>query len=317
MPTIPERLRVGDTVALLAPASAPPKPEAVDRSVALLETMGFRVKLGRNARKRRGYLAGHDRERAGDLLRAFADPAVKAIFCLRGGYGTARLLPRLDYQCIRANPKILVGHSDITSLQCALLTQSRLLSFHGPMPGSDFLRQDSSDFSRDGLFSVLMEPKPAGGIRRGYSGKTIEILRRGRVSGPLIGGNLAVLCSTIGTAIQPSFHKKILFFEDVGEKPYRFDRMLTHLTNAGVLQKVVGIAVGVCQDCDEVIPKGVGEYRQTLRDVLRDRLLPLKIPVVTGLPFGHGPYNATLPVGGLATLDAEQGDLILTSPAVR
>jgi muramoyltetrapeptide carboxypeptidase len=317
MPTLPDRLRLGDTVTLLAPASAPPDPKAVDQSVAVLETMGFRVKLGRNTRKRWGYLAGPDRERADDLMRAFADPAVKAVFCLRGGYGTARLLPLLDYQCIRANPKILVGYSDITSLICALLTRSRLLSFHGPMPGSDFLRKDCSDFSRDGWLRVLMDAKPAGGIRRGYSGKTIEILRRGRVSGQLIGGNLAVLCSTIGTAIQPSFENKILFFEDVAEKPYRFDRMLTHLTNAGVLQKVAGIAVGVCPDCDESIPKGAGEYRQSLRDVLRDRLLPLKIPVVIGLPFGHGPYNATLPVGGPATLDAEQGDLIFTSPAVR
>ena len=162
-----------------------------------------------------------------------------------------------------------------------------------------------------------MQPVAAGSICDGYDGKTVCVLNRGKVSGELIGGNLTLLITLIGTAYQPSFRNKILFLEDVDEKPYRFDRDLTHLLNAGLLQQVAGVAVGLCENCHDPKAKTAKEYRQTLEDVLNDRLGPLKVPVVTGLPFGHAPHNATLPVGGRATLDAERGDLVITAPAVR
>jgi muramoyltetrapeptide carboxypeptidase len=310
-------LHPGDTIALIAPASAPPDPKAVDHSVAALEEMGFKVKLGRNARKRWGFLAGKDLERAGDLMQMFTDRKVHGIICLRGGYGTPRLLPLLDYGAIRENPKVFIGFSDITALHCAFLKKSNLVSFHGPMVASHFIKKDYPHFWREKLLKLVTEPVAAGSICHGYTGKTVSILRRGTASGELIGGNLSLLCTLLGTPFQPSFRKKILFLEDVDENSYRMDRLLTHLLNAGVLQQVTGIAVGICDNCADPKAKTAGEYRQTLEDVLRERLLPLKVPVVIGLPFGHIPYNAALPVGGRATLDAVKGDLILTSPAVR
>ena len=316
MPVKPSRLTYGDTIGIIAPASAPRDPLSIDRSVAVLKRLGFKTKLAPNIRKRQGFIAGTDRERARDLMGMFADPKVKAIICLRGGYGTSRLLPLLDYQTIRANPKIFVGYSDITSLQCAFLARSNLVSFHGPMLNSDFARKNLPDFALQSFLKTLMRVSAPGSICDGYNRKTIAILRRGLVSGPLMGGNLSLLCAALGTPYQPSFKNCILFFEDLDEAPYRFDRMLTQLLNAGLLQQVRGIAIGINANCQDPKARNAREYRQTLEDVFRDRLLPLKVPIVTGLPFGHIPLKATLPVGVRVTLDALKGDLIIAEPAV-
>lgn len=317
MPIKPERLNKGDTIGILAPASAPPDPTVIERSVALLESLGFKARLAPNVRRRWGFLAGSDRERADDLMRLFANRQVAAIFCVRGGYGTARLLDRLDYRVIRANPKIFVGYSDITSLHCAFLNRANLVSFHGPMLNSDLVKEDVPRFTLTSLFRTLMEPSAPAGICLGYRPKTVTVIRGGRASGPLIGGNLCILCSTLGTRYQPSFKNAILFFEELDEAPFRFDRMLTQMLNAGLLQQVAGIAIGINKNCEDPKAKRSKEYRQTLEDVFKERLLPLKVPVVSGLPFGHVRHNATLPIGLRATLDAEQRDLVLTEPAVR
>lgn len=316
MPIKPPRLCPGDTIGLVAPASAPPDPKAIDRSVQALTRLGFKVKLAPKVRQRWGFLAGSDRDRAGDLMAMFLDPKVKAIFCVRGGYGTARLLSRLDYEAIRAHPKILLGYSDITSLHCALLTQANLLSFHGPMLNSDFLKKDMPEFTLQSCWRTLTQPVPPGGIVDSYRKRTVAVLRPGQAAGRLVGGNISILCTTLGTPYQPSFKGAILFFEDLDEVPYRFDRMLTHLLNAGVLQQVAGIAVGVNKNCGDPKARKAREYRQTLEEVLAERLLPLEVPLVIGLPFGHVPYNATLPVGARARLDADRGDLVILEPAV-
>jgi muramoyltetrapeptide carboxypeptidase len=317
MPIKPARLNYGDTIGIIAPASAPPDPKNIDRSVAVLERLGFKTRLAPNVRKRWGFLAGTDRERAGDLMKMFADPRVKAIICVRGGYGTARLVPLLDYRTIRANPKIFIGYSDITSLHCAFLQRANLISFHGPMLNSDFVKDDFPDFTLQSFLRTLMQPTPPGSISQGYKKKTVSILRRGTASGPLIGGNISILCATLGTPCQPSFRNGILFFEDLDEVPYRFDRMLTQLLNAGLVQQVAGIAIGINKNCKDPRARKAKEYRQTLEDVFKERLLPLKVPLVSGLPFGHIPLNATLPVGVRATLDADAGDLLITESAVR
>lgn len=317
MPTIPERLHPGDLVGLICPASAPPDPKTVDISIDALEQMGFKVRLGRNARKRWGFLAGQDRERAADLMQMFGDRKVKGVICLRGGYGTPRILNLLDYDVIRRNPKVFVGFSDITALHCAFLKKSNLLSFHGPMTGSHLSDSKTPEFTRKSWLKILTQPVAAGSICDGYEGKTVSLIRRGKVSGELIGGNLTLLASLTGTPFQPSYRNKILFIEDVDEKPYRMDRDLTQLLNAGVLQHVAGVAIGLCEGCIDPKAKTANEYRQTAEDVFKDRLGPLNVPMVSGLPFGHVPHNATLPVGGRATLDAERGDLIITAPAVR
>lgn len=312
----PKRLSPGDTLGIIAPASAPPDPKAVDRGVAVLEALGYKTKLAPYVHKRLGYLAGNDRERAGDVMRMFTDPKVQGIICVRGGYGTARLLSRLDYAAIRAHAKIFVGYSDITSLHCAFLTKAGLISFHGPMLNSEFALADLPAFTIQSFLQCLASQKAQTNIATGYGEKTIAVLRRGIARGPLIGGNLALLCTVIGTPWQPAFKNRILFLEDVGEAPYRWDRMLTYLLNCGVLQQVSGIAIGLNADCADPQAKRTKEYRQTLEEVLRERLLPLQIPIVTGLPFGHIPNNATIPVGVKAELDANRGELRLLESGV-
>ena len=317
MPVKPDRLTFGDTIGIITPASAPPDPKNIDRSVATLEKLGFKARLAPNVRKRWGFLAGSDRDRAGDLMKMFAGHKVRAIICVRGGYGSARLLPLLDYQTIRANPRIFLGYSDITSLHCAFLARSNLVSFHGPMLNADLIKKDLPDFTLRSFLKTLMQPVPPGSICDGYQRKTITILRCGVASGPLIGGNLSLLCATLGTPYQPSFKDRILFFEDLDEVPYRIDRMLTQLLNAGLLQQVAGIAIGINVNCRDPRAGHAGEYRQTAEDVLSERLLPLKVPIVAGLPFGHIPLKATLPIGVRATLDAVKGDLTIDEPAVK
>ncbi|HKI68772.1 MAG TPA: LD-carboxypeptidase, partial [Verrucomicrobiae bacterium] len=310
------RLRFGDVVGVLAPASAPSDPEATDRELVALKRLGFKPQLAPNARKRLGFLAGTDKERADDLMSMFADSEVKAIFCLRGGYGSARLLPLLDYRLIKTHPKILLGFSDITSLLCGFLTHAGLVSFHGPTLNTNLTSDKPSPFTLHSLLRTVMEPAPAGSICKGYGQKTVSVLKTGVATGRLVGGNLSVLCATLDTPFEPSFKGRILFFEDVEEAPYHFDRMLTQMLSAGILREVAGIAVGINPKCDDPEAAKTKDYRQTLTDVLRDRLLPLGVPVVTGLPFGHVRQNATLPFGVLAKLDADNGDLIVTEAAV-
>jgi muramoyltetrapeptide carboxypeptidase len=312
----PERLRFGDAVGIVVPASPPSDPAEIENSAAALEKFGFKPRLSANLRKRLGFLAGTDEARAQDIMAMFADPDVKAIFCMRGGYGSARLLGLLDYHFIKKHPKVFVGFSDITSLHCALLTQAKLVSFHGPTLNTNLTGEKPSSFLTQSLWRTVMEPSPAGSINEKPPGKEILILKSGVATGPLIGGNLSVLCAALGTPFLPQFKNGILFFEDVGEQPYRFDRMLTQLLNAGLLQQVAGVAIGINKDCEDPDAAKTKEYLQTLEDVLRDRLTPLGVPVVAGLPFGHVAKNATLPVGIRATLDGENGDLSITEAAV-
>jgi len=312
----PERLCFGDTVGIIAPASAPPDPKAVDRAAAALETFGFRPKLGKNVRARLGFLAGSDRDRAADVMQMFTDKRVKAIICLRGGYGCARILDRLDYAVIRRHPKIFSGYSDITSLHFAFVKAMNLVSFHAPMLNGELADPKIPEFARRSFFRTVMEARPAGGICEGYDRKSISVFRRGVAKGRLVGGNLSVLCAAIGTPFVPSFKEKILFFEDVGEKPFRLDRMLTQLLNARILQQVAGVAIGVNRDCQDPNASARGEYRQLAADVLRERLSSLRVPVVTGLPFGHVDLNATLPINTMARLDGNRGDLVIIEAAV-
>lgn len=317
MRTLPNRLQPGDAVALVAPASAPPDPKAIDRSLAALEKMGFNPRPMPHVRRRWGFLAGDDRSRASDLMRAFADRSVKGIICVRGGYGTGRLLDRLDYAVIGRNPKVFIGYSDITCLHSAFLVKANLVSFHGPMMNSDFIKPRVPAFTRQGFLRTVMNPAPPGSIWQGHKQRRPTILRRGRATGELVGGNITLLCSLLATPYLPPFKGRILFIEDLDEEPYRYDRLLTQLVNAGLLQQVAGIAVGVNAGCEDPKAKRAKEYRQTLEDVLRERLRTLKVPVVMNLPFGHIRHNATLPVGGRVTLDADQGDLQIIASAVR
>jgi muramoyltetrapeptide carboxypeptidase len=313
----PERLCFGDTVGVIAPSSPPSDPKAVGRAAEALERFGFVPKLAENIRDRHGFLAGGDRERAADLMQMFTDKTVKAIICLRGGYGSARLLSLLDYRTIRRHAKIFSGFSDITSLHCAFAKKVNMISLHAPMLNGGLQSKDLKEFTRASFFRTVMEAKPPGSIVSDYDKKSISTVRCGVAEGRLTGGNLSVLCAAIATPFEPSFKGKILFIEDVNEQPYRLDRMLTQLLNSGLLRHVAGVAVGVNRDCeDDGKDKVIDEYRQSSADVMAERLQSLGVPVVVGLPFGHVEFNATIPVGAHARLDADNGDLIILESAV-
>ncbi len=316
----PPRLRQGDIITLVAPSSPPLNPAVIEQTQQRFKQFGYEVRIGRNARARRGFLAGSDSQRIMDLNAALRSRSTRAILCIRGGYGLGRILNRIDFDALGRNPKIIVGCSDITALLCGIAICSKTRSFHGPMP-SALIEPECPDFTWKSLLDTLSGgPGCLGSILSDYPDATSSVtsLRKGRVTAPLVGGNLAVLCSLIGTPFFPSLKDKILFFEDIGETPFRIDRNLTHLISLGLLDSVAGFALGLFKDCAYRPPKAGEpiEYRQDLRDVITERLRPLGKPIVMGLPFGHLPHNATLPVGALATLDGNRGDLILEETSV-
>jgi muramoyltetrapeptide carboxypeptidase len=292
----------------------------VDQAWERFEKLGYKVQVGRNARHRHGFLAGTDTERAKDLNAAFSSRSIRAIFCIRGGYGLGRILDRIDFGALARNPKIIVGCSDITALLCGAAIFAKVRTFHGPMPSS-LVESECPEFTWNSLIQTLSgAPASQGSILSGYpdARSTVFPIRKGKVTAPLIGGNLAVLCSLIGTPFFPSLAGKISFFEDIGETPFRIDRNLTHLLSLGLLDSVAGFALGLFKDCAYRPPKAGDplEYRQDLRDVITERLRPLGKPIIMGLPFGHLPLNATLPIGALATLDATKGDLLIEDSSV-
>ena len=315
MPRKPRKLEKGMNIGLIAPASAPGDVSAIKKGMKVLEDLGFNVKLGRFARAKNGFLAGTDRQRLSDLHSMFKNQNIHAIICLRGGYGTPRLLSDIDYDLIKRNPKIFVGFSDITGLHLAFLKKANLVTFHGPMVTSNFAREKGREFSLESLFRMITEKKPFGSILENSGTKKGKTIRKGKATGRLIGGNLSLIDTLLGTPWEPVTKNKIVFIEEVGEANYRIDRMLTHLLNAGKLSDAAGIVFGQFSDC-EVKPASDGTQTQTMEQILRDRVGKLGIPVAWGFPFGHDSLTASLPVGVKATLDAARGDLIIEESAV-
>lgn len=307
---VPARLRTGDLVGVISPASPMEELTRVERGIRYLESCGYRAMTGKHIGRKSGYLAGTDEERADDLHTMFADRRVKAIMCIRGGYGTPRLLARLDYAIIRKNPKIFVGYSDITALHLAFWARARLVTFHGPMLGVD-MAGGMDPFAEEAFWRVLTSP-----ARRQHlitPGEEAVLLTAGKGTGRLLGGNLSLLVSLFGTPYLPEFRRALLFLEEVGEEPYRVDRMLTQLRNAGVFRSVAGIALGHFSDC---VPKDPAKPSQTVEEIVREFAAGCARPFVTGLPFGHERKMTTIPVGVRAVLDGNSGSLELLEPAV-
>ncbi|MCE0498330.1 MAG: LD-carboxypeptidase [Methylacidiphilales bacterium] len=297
----PSRLAAGDVVGIAAPASPPDQPEKINEVIRRLTAYGFRIKPGKYLRKRNGYLAGSDEERAGDINELFTDPKVKGIFALRGGYGSCRILPLLDYAAIRANPKPFIGYSDITAMQLAILARAGVVTFHGSNATSAFEPGNEAAFRR-----VLMDalgPKGTVLFSRGNAGgKTIKTVTPGRVTGRLLGGNMTCLLRLIGTPYAPDFRGAILFLEDTGEKAYRVDGMFTHLRLAGVLPQIVGLVLGRFDHTDAAEQKRITACLQ--REAKRTG-----IPCVSGAPIGHFAEQIVVPQGTQAELDAGEGIL--------
>ena len=285
---IPRHLVKGDLIGIAAPASSFDVAE-LDKGASVLESMGFRLIIPEGIYRRRGYLAGSDVERAVLLNELFKNRQVKAIICARGGFGSTRILQYLDYKAIRENPKIFVGFSDITAILSALYIKCRLVTYHGPMVTT--LGQ-ADRMTRESLMSVLLsdskfELKP----------KNCFVIQSGVAAGPVVGGNLSILCSLMGTPAQPDYNGRILFLEDRSEAPYRIDRMLIQMKQSGCLERLAGLILGSFEGCGQY-----DEVMEIVADIIRD----FDFPVMAGFEAGHGRTNLTFPMGLEAILDTEE-----------
>jgi muramoyltetrapeptide carboxypeptidase len=304
-------LQAGDAIMFVAPAG-PVDRERVEKSRQVFEKLGFRVIVPKTLYRKSGYLAGTDDERADELNAAIRDPNVQAIFPCRGGYGLTRILDRIDYAAFRKSPKVLIGFSDLTALHLAVARKAKVITFHGPMPQAALWRDDGDyAWSADSLWRAVLAAK-----YKGQMGYTIELpkdqpkpqrLVGGKATGRLVGGNLTLICATLGTPYAIDAKGKLLFLEDTGEAPYRVDRLFSQLRLAGILDDAAGVIVGSFDktDADEVAK------------VVRQYCAGLKKPVIINFPVGHTSLNATLPHGALAELDADVAQLrIVENPVL-
>jgi muramoyltetrapeptide carboxypeptidase len=290
----PAPLRPGDLIGVLSPAAAVDEP-SLRSGMRVLEQAGFRVCLGPAALKKSGYLAGTDHERIADLHAMFLDPAVQAIIASRGGYGAGRLLPLVDPAVIGAHPKIFVGHSDLTFLLNDFVQRGGLVAFHGPMIAGLAQRSDAVA----ALVAMLS------GDRLGWHQASQVVIQPGTAEGVLVGGSLSVIVAMLGTPYALHTRERLLFLEDVNEKPYRIDRMLTQLRQAGALDGVAGVVFGEMAGC-----RAAENERVTVRDVVAEAFANAPYPVAYGLPSGHGQGTLTLPLGVRARLAGERLTLL-------
>lgn len=302
----PERLQIGDSIGVIAPAS-PPNQENLQRAIPVFQKMGLNVRLGKNINKVHGYLAGTDEERLSDIHDMFDDPMIKAIIFARGGYGTPRITPNLDYELIKKNPKIMWGYSDITFLHTAIYQATKLVTFHGPMLASDVGKDNFHDLSLK-QFEQLFEPTT---LIYSEIASPLEVINHGATTAPIVGGNLSLLASGIGTPYEINTKDKLLLIEDVDEIPYKVDGMLNQLKQAGKLADAAGVLVG---DFANAQPKN-DKPTLTLDQVFYDYFGALPIPVMTGFKIGHCQPHFAIPLGTMATMST-QNKIVKIDPGV-
>ena len=310
----PPRLKSGDTVGLILPSYATWDPTPVEVLIESLAVLGLKGKLGAHVNDRRGYFAGRDEDRAADLNAMFADPGVNAIHCIRGGWGAARLLPLLDWKTIAAHPKIFIGYSDITALLLSLYAKTGLVTFHGPVGVSQW-----NPFNVDWMKRVLWNAETAAFVNLKETDDSLVPVKNrtrtvtpGKARGRLLGGNLTVFTTIIGSGYLPDFKDCILFLEDVEEEPYSLDRMLTQLKLAGILGQAKGVVWGTCDKCSP----GQGFGSLTIPDLLNDHIKPLGVPAYSGAMIGHVDRQFTLPLGVQVEVDADAGTITMLESAV-
>ena len=313
----PKRLAPGDTVALVSPANATFNTVDLEIARESLQALGFKVRNSEHMMERHGYLAGEDKARAEDINKAFADKSVAAVHAIRGGWGSARLLPHLDFDTIKRNPKVMIGYSDITALLLSIHAKTGLVTFHGPI-GLGRWDPYSLEYYKRVLFNgeqVTYTNKQGISAERNaltqveYRTQTIT---PGKARGRLLGGNLTVLTTILGSPYLPDWDDAILFCEDVHEELYRIDRMLTQLKLAGVLGKIKGFVFGGCSECGP----GDGNYGAlTLEEIFKDHIKPLGVPAWQGAMIGHAQPQWTLPEGAQVEIDATAATItLLESP---
>ena len=315
--TLPKALRAGNAVALITPATEVPDPDRLALAERTVRQLGLRMKRMKNVGRRFSTYAESVAARLDDLHEAFRDAEVRAVLAARGGYGSPHLLDRVDYDLVRRNPKIFVGYSDITALHLAIHRHAQLVTFHGPIVLSRFTEYTLSHFRR-----AVFDARPLGRLTNPPGddelrpAHPLRAVRAGTAKGQLTGGNLSLVCATLGTPYEIDTRGRILFLEDVGEQPYQIDRMLTQLRLAGKLDAAAGVVWGECDDCGprRFEPSSVSPF--TLGEVIDNLLGALKVPVLSGLTIGHTSDQLTLPLGVAATLDATAGTLEITEAAV-
>ncbi len=298
-------LRPGARIGIIAPAGPLRSEEHLKRAIAYIESRGYRTCIGRSVYKRHlGYLAGEDAERAADLNAMFADPSIDAIFCARGGYGCMRLLDLIDYDLIAAMPKIFVGFSDITALQCALLVRSGLISFSGAMPAVD-MRDTFHPESETSFWGMLDGTIDSGELQQSTAR---QALQPGIARGRLVCGNLTLFAALCGSPWLPLLAEKVLLIEEVAEEPYRVDRMLAQLLQAGGLADIAGLALGQFS----AVPEGRSATPQPpMKSTLHDYVHRLQRPTVGNILYGHQALKLTLPFGAMVEVDGSAGRLRL------
>jgi muramoyltetrapeptide carboxypeptidase len=296
---LPSRLKPGDTVGIVAPAS-PFDPDLFNQGLDVLASMGFRTFVPDEIFENNRYLAGSDAHRAKLVTRVFQDPSVDAIVCARGGFGCLRILPLLDFDVMRTNPKVFVGLSDISALLAAITAKTGLVTFHGPLVTT---LAKAPEFTRQSMLTAISSDSDL----KITPGKGVTI-RGGRAKGPIIGGNLTTLCHLLGTPFEPRFENHILFLEDCGEAPYRIDRMLFQMKLAGCFDAITGLVLGSFEECGALD----GIYR-----IFQECFEDIGIPILAGFQVGHGKQNLTIPFGIDASLDTDNQILTFDQPATK
>lgn len=311
----PPRLRKGDLISIVSPASAPLDASKVHHGARYFESLGYRVTISKNVFNVSGYLAGTDQERAEDLNQAFADKNVKAIICSRGGYGTPRILDKIDYGIIKKNPKILVGYSDITALQLAIFKKTGLITFSGPMMAVEFgveFGKKIDSFTEEKFFDMVTSVRKIG-IVKSHREYRLSFRGKKKSKGRLLGGNLSLITSILGTEYAPDFFDSVLLLEEVSEEPYSIDRMFTQLRLPGVLQNISGLALGQFTNC---APEEPDKPHRTLEEILAKDVLSNGVASVSNIPYGHLPVKLTLPIGALVSVDPVKKKFSIDEPAV-
>lgn len=311
----PHKLEKGQTIGVIAPSSPPRQSEEIARWLERIQELGFKVKQGKHLYDRHGYLAGFDEDRAADVNAMFGDDAVDGIICLRSGYGSARVLPYLDYDIIRNNPKVIIGFSDLTALINVIHSKTGLVTFHGPEAEDQLMLKPYAlaEFTKvviEGQSNVTLGDQPADSVASATSDPLKQLVNYvpGKARGQLMGGNLNTLVGLLGTPYEPDFQGKLLILETYGQDTYALGTYIHHLWLAGKVQQLAGVVFGQFEGCEDTgFP---------VHEVLAERFIERKIPALYGLMIGHIEEQTTIPIGCEAELDVEAGTLRLMEAAV-
>lgn len=311
----PKRLKEGATIGVISPASPSEKRSEIIRAQETIESWGYKVEIAENVNKERGLISASEEERAADFHEMFQREDIDAVFVTQGGYGSAQIIRHIDFDIVRKNPKIFTGFSDITALHLAINKFCDLVTFHGPGM-SRFNSEDLTKYTKEYFFKAIQDTEPIGEIPLADSKKWIHSVSEGVAEGQLTGGNLTLICGTLGTDFAIDTDDKILLIEEVDTEPWIIDHMLCHLRNAGRLDKLKGVVVAECYNCVPKVGNETYSADTCVEDVLDYYLKPLEIPVLYGLPLGHTKDLATLPLGVRVRIDADNKSFEILEGAV-